>query len=461
MIYDSQGADPVSFLVNNGAIEDAFSVQNELILQQESGPVIKSISKTSPAGKVVTEIDAINAEINRLEKLKAENQQHTMGRGTASQPPLQNDSITKLIANRQKQHYELLLKLEKQDPAIHQLLDVKPVEVAVLRKNLKPNECLVQYIPTQGKLYIQVLANNKLELREVLVKKDTLMKMGRFVANAIKLKMPVDDLRGSLAWLYDQLLRPIENDISEYTNVMVVPVQSLYYLPFAALVDDASGKEPAYAVDRFNIAYVSSTYLLGLLLKTQVEASDRYLLFGNPDGSLPGAGEEVKAISGITGKGDLFLNKQATLANFEQNAAKSRVVHLATHGYLNEDAPEQSSILLADKKLSMPQIFNLPLEHTEMIVLSACETGKGLANGMEYATIARAFANAGAPSVLATLWKVDDQSTKELMVLFYKAFDKSNARLLSLGDAQREFLKTHPGQGHPYYWAGFILMGKP
>lgn len=461
LIYDSQGADPVSFLVNNGAIEDAFSVQNELILQQESGPVIKSISKTSPAGKVVTEIDAINAEINRLEKLKAENQQHTMGRGTASQPPLQNDSITKLIANRQKQHYELLLKLEKQDPAIHQMLDVKPVEVAVLRKNLKSNECLVQYIPTQGKLYIQVLANNKLELREVLVKKDTLMKMGRFVANAIKLKMPVDDLRGSLAWLYDQLLRPIENDISEYTNVMVVPVQSLYYLPFAALVDDASGKEPAYAVDRFNIAYVSSTYLLGLLLKTQVEASDRYLLFGNPDGSLPGAGEEVKAISGITGKGDLFLNKQATLANFEQNAAKSRVVHLATHGYLNEDAPEQSSILLADKKLAMPQIFNLPLEHTEMIVLSACETGKGLANGMEYATIARAFANAGAPSVLATLWKVDDQSTKELMVLFYKAFDKSNARLLSLGDAQREFLKTHPGQGHPYYWAGFILMGKP
>lgn len=155
------------------------------------------------------------------------------------------------------------------------------------------------------------------------------------------------------------------------------------------------------------------------------------------------------------------MNKQATLANFEQNAAKSRVVHLATHGYLNESAPEQSSILLADKKMAMPQIFNLSLEHTEMIVLSACETGKGLVNGLEYATIARAFANAGAPSVLATLWKVDDQSTKDLMVLFYKIFDKSNARLLSLGNAQREFLKTYPGQEHPYYWAGFILMGKP
>ena len=461
LIYDSRGADPVSFLMNNGEVEDAFSVQNESILQQESGPVIRSISITSPAGKLVTELDVINAEIDRLERLKADSQQEMMGRGSASKLVLHNDSITTLIANKQKQHYELLLKLEKQDPAIHQLLDVKPVEVAALRKNLNPDDCLVQYIPTAGKLYIQVLANSKMELREVTVKKDTLMKMGRYVANAIKLKMGMEDLQERLIWLYDQLLRPIENDIAEYANIMVIPVESLYYLPFAALLDDADGKQPSYAVDRFNIAYVSSTYLLGLLLKTEVETGDRYLLFGNPDGSLPGAGEEVKAISSITGKGDVFLNKQATLINFEHNAARSRIVHLATHGYLNEEAPEQSSILLADKKLAMPQIFNLPLEHTEMIVLSACETGKGLTNGMEYATIARAFANAGAPSVLATLWKVDDLSTKDLMVSFYRAFDKSGARLLSLSQAQREFIKEHPEQTHPFFWAGFILMGKP
>ena len=109
----------------------------------------------------------------------------------------------------------------------------------------------------------------------------------------------------------------------------------------------------------------------------------------------------------------------------------------------------------------MPEIFNLSLDHTEMIVLSACETGKGLANGMEYATIARAFANAGTPSVLATLWKIDDLATKDLMVSLYKAFEKSDTRLFSLGNAQREFIKNHPGQEHPYYWAGFILMGKP
>lgn len=155
------------------------------------------------------------------------------------------------------------------------------------------------------------------------------------------------------------------------------------------------------------------------------------------------------------------MNKQATLSNLMKNASGSRVVHLATHGYLNERAPEESSILLADNKLTMPQIFNLPLDKTDMIVLSACETGKGASKGMEYATIARAFANAGSPTVLATLWKVDDIATRELMVNFYGELKDGSSKLMALTNAQRQFLKTQKDKNHPYYWAAFILMGKP
>ncbi|MEQ9415748.1 MAG: CHAT domain-containing protein, partial [Cyclobacteriaceae bacterium] len=167
------------------------------------------------------------------------------------------------------------------------------------------------------------------------------------------------------------------------------------------------------------------------------------------------------AISEITSSTSLFMNKQATLSNLMKNASGSRVVHLATHGYLNERAPEESSILLADNKLTMPQIFNLPLDKTDMIVLSACETGKGASKGMEYATIARAFANAGSPTVLATLWKVDDIATRELMVNFYGELKDGSSKLMALTNAQRQFLKTQKDKNHPYYWAAFILMGKP
>jgi CHAT domain-containing protein len=80
---------------------------------------------------------------------------------------------------------------------------------------------------------------------------------------------------------------------------------------------------------------------------------------------------------------------------------------------------------------------------------------------MEYATIARAFANAGSPTVLATLWKVDDSATRELMVDFYGELKGDRSKLLALTNAQRQFLKEHKDKTHPYYWAAFILMGKP
>ena len=459
LMYDSQGADPMSFLINNGMAADAFSAQNEIQLQEEKKSVIKSIPKSTSSGKIITELQDVEKEIKRLQHIKANSQQQILSRDEGKK--INSDSLTTLIADKNKKHYELLLRLEKQDPAIHQLLDVKPVEVATLRKNLREGECIVQYIPTARKLYIQVLAKDKVELREAIVSKDSLMRMSQYVANGIKFKMGMEELAPKLEWLYDQLLRPIENDIAGYNHLMVIPVQSLYYIPFAALRDKVNDKGSAYAIDRFNIAYVSSTYLLGLLLKTNVESTDRYLLFGDPDGSLPGASAEVKAISEITSSKNLFMNKQATLSNLMKNASGSRVVHLATHGYLNERFPEESSILLADNKLTMPQIFNLPLDKTDMIVLSACETGKGASKGMEYATIARAFANAGSPTVLATLWKVDDSATRELMIGFYSALKSENSKLLALTHAQRKFITKQPDKSHPYYWAGFILMGKP
>ncbi|MEQ8303130.1 MAG: CHAT domain-containing protein [Cyclobacteriaceae bacterium] len=459
LIYDSQGADPMSFLINNGRVDDAFSAQNEMQLQSERDAVIKSIPQSTPSGKIIAELESVDTEIRKLEQLKANGQKEMLERSEVKH--INADSLTSLINERNKRHYELLLRLEKQDPALHQLLDVKPVEVAALRKKLREGECLIQYIPTSNKLYIQVLARDKVELREVRVAKDSLMRMSQYVATGIKLQMGMEELGPKLEWLYDVLLRPIENEISDYDHAMVIPIQSLYYLPFSALLDRTSERSSQYALERFNIAYVSSTYLLGLLMQSNVEATDRYLLFGDPDGTLPGAGAEVRAIGEITASNNLFMNKQASLTNLIKNASGSKVVHLATHGYLDERSPEESSILLADNNLTMPQIFNLPLDKTEMIVLSACETGKGGGKGMEYATMARAFANAGAPTVVATLWKVDDAATQEIMVDFYGALKKGDSKLGALTGAQRNFAKQPGEKSHPYYWAGFILMGKP
>ncbi|MEQ9412177.1 MAG: hypothetical protein RIF39_00030, partial [Cyclobacteriaceae bacterium] len=175
LMYDSQGADPMSFLINNGMAADAFSAQNEIQLQEEKASVIRTIPKSTTSGKIITELENVDKEIRRLQQIKAKNQQQVLSRVEGKE--FNTDSLTSLIADKNKKHYELLLRLEKQDPAIHQLLDIKPVEVATLRKNLREGKCLVQYIPTAQKLYIQVLSKDRVELREARVSKDSLMRM--------------------------------------------------------------------------------------------------------------------------------------------------------------------------------------------------------------------------------------------------------------------------------------------
>ena len=135
-------------------------------------------------------------------------------------------------------------------------------------------------------------------------------------------------------------------------------------------------------------------------------------------------------------------------------------IHLAVHGVYNAQAPLQSALLLSpdaknDGKLETIEIFGLDIP-ARLAVLSACESGVGkLGGGDDIQCLNRAFLYAGVGGVVATLWKVDDQSTYEFMRIFYRHLAKeSPAAALSL--AQRELRKKYAS---PYYWAPFYLTG--
>ena len=461
LIYDTGGGDPISFLVNNGMIEEAFQQFNLDIINRERDVIIDDINKDTEAGKIVAGIKALDREIEDLRTLKAKAQESVIKMSVSRvSMKVNEDSLTALIEDREKRYIDLLLRLENEAPAIHQLLDIKPVDLAALRKNLGDDECMVQYIPTERKLFIQVLAKDRIEIREVIVQRDSIMKAAKFVSNGIYHRMDLAILEDQLSFLYEILIRPIHSEIENYANVMVVPVQSLYYLPFNALVDRKAPGKQAYLAESRNVGYISSTYLLNLLLKTRVSSKERYLLMGDPDGSLPGAREEVSRIGDLLEDKQVFVDRNVTVNNLRDHSGASKVVHLATHGYLDKESPNRSSILMANEKLTLPQIFGLPMDDTEMIVLSACETGKGADKGLEYATIARAFANAGAGTIVATLWKVNDEATQELMVEFYSELLDGKGKLEALSAAQRKLIGNEKFD-HPYYWASFILMGRP
>ncbi|MEW6280993.1 MAG: CHAT domain-containing protein, partial [Candidatus Eremiobacterota bacterium] len=135
-----------------------------------------------------------------------------------------------------------------------------------------------------------------------------------------------------------------------------------------------------------------------------------------------------------------------------------------THGMLNSQCPSASFLVLApdggrEGRLAVGDIAGLPLGGVRLVTLSACQTALGDRDpGSEVTTMADAFSFAGSPSLMATLWKVADESTCALMLDFYSNLKQGQSLSRSLQGAQVKLL-SRPDTAHPFYWAPFVLMG--
>ena len=190
--------------------------------------------------------------------------------------------------------------------------------------------------------------------------------------------------------------------------------------------------------------------------------------FGNPTGAdLPAAEEEVKAIAQVYPATEVLsgpeVTKKAVVA--EEMLAK-RIVHFATHGRLDSSEPLKSYIQLAASdstelsQLTLGEVGGLAFNKVDLVTLSACETavGEKEPDGAELTTLAHTFTVAGATTVLASLWSVGDESTKEFMVEFYRQLAAGQSKAAAVQSAQIKMLKN-PKYSRPLYWAPFVLMG--
>jgi CHAT domain-containing protein len=182
------------------------------------------------------------------------------------------------------------------------------------------------------------------------------------------------------------------------------------------------------------------------------------------------SGEEVNKIASLfkQGNSEIYLRGEATEENVKKdgNLARFNYLHFASHGYIDENKPDLSSLVLTksensaeDGLLQSTEIFNLKLK-TDLVVLSACQTGLGkLVRGEGIIGLTRAFMYAGTPSVLVSLWSVSDNSTATLMEEFYRNLIRSG---LYKTDALRKAqltLMSDEKSAHPFYWAPFVLVG--
>jgi CHAT domain-containing protein len=181
------------------------------------------------------------------------------------------------------------------------------------------------------------------------------------------------------------------------------------------------------------------------------------LLLGVADERIPGVHQELHALDQIFGDIKRYSDEAATTEELRSNAAGVDVIHLACHAQFRSDNPLFSALQLADGRFTAQDAYGLKL-NCGLVTLSACETGmNAVAPGDELMGFARGFFSAGSPTVLMSLWTIDDEATTELMVSFYAELARTKSPASALRHAQIKLLKEKP---HPFFWSPFVLVGR-
>lgn len=261
--------------------------------------------------------------------------------------------------------------------------------------------------------------------------------------------------------MYDIIIKPVEKDFSTNSDrIYIVYDRSHPLIPYEVLHD---GRQ--YLAEKYALVYAPSMSVLKKCMERRHPMGQRLVALGNPDLGNPNynlayAEDEVKRLAEIYPDSRILTGAEASEAAVQLLAPDADILHLACHGVIDEDDPMKSHLRLAPDKnndgyLSADEIMNMNLQ-CSLVTLSACDTGRGrILMGGDILGLTRAWIYAGTPSVLASLWKVDDRATSQLMTAFYenlKTHDKAKALQLAQLDMIKQGLS-------PFYWAAFCLYG--
>ena len=299
--------------------------------------------------------------------------------------------------------------------------------------------------------------------------------------------------------LFQLLIKPAQAQLAGKKALVIVPDGPLWNLPFQALLGD----DNRYLLEEHAISYVSSLTVLREMMRarqrsrpeTPAPQSTTLLAMANPVlgnettkraavvyrgeslGPLPEAQREAVALKQLYGsdQSEVYTGAEAREDRFKAEAGKFRVLHLATHGIFNDASPMYSHILLSPGKVDSRQdglleaweIIQMDLK-ADLAVLSACETARGrVSAGEGVIGLTWAFFVAGVPTTVVSQWKVESASTAKLMLAFHRTLmageNRANPAFATARALQRaEVQLLHSQQyAHPFYWAGFVVVGNP
>ena len=350
----------------------------------------------------------------------------------------------------------------------------------------------LEYFVGNEKIYLFCLTKNDLEVFELdkhpSFEEDISSLLSIINQSPFENKSTITENRKLFANLsyriYNRYLAPAINSLPKQTkHLIIIPDDVFAFIPFDILLTketkgdlkDYSPQALEYLLKQFTI---STNYSSSLLLNHSKPKAKNDLIpflgfaptFGdriaenrscsnNEVYTLQCNTKEVASIFDIFG-GKVNDGIEATSHTFKEQASQSRILHLATHACVDEENPDQNKIYFADNYLTGTDLNNLKL-NAELTVLSACNTGSGkLIKGEGVMSLSRGFILAGCPSTLMSLWSVDDCTTSEIMIRFYKNIKAGMTKDEALRQSKLEHLASADQvNSHPYYWAAFVQSG--
>jgi CHAT domain-containing protein len=415
--------------------------------------------------------------------------------------PQKLEEFKNAIFSNEQNRNNLRSHLERNFSEYYQLKYTRThMTIKEVKQQIQRNEVLMEYVLAggpagtgDGSIYIFTFSRNQFQLRREILNdrfREGLGTIRRNLSSTAFLNSGLQEFRDyctAASQLYDILIKPSEEVIRD-KRLTIVPDGMLNYLPFEALLTHMPGTGSIHYHDLpylihahpVNYAFSSELYVRN---STKTSVRRKSAIAFAPDYSTANYGEDqVQSLTSIPGileevdylsrmiRARSYTGALATEARFRELAGDYDILHLAMHTLINDSLPLFSRLafhpgnsddLYDDGWLNTSDIYNLRLK-ARMTVLSACNTGQGtLHRGEGVISLARAFFYAGCPSVIMTLWDVEDRSGTAIIKEFYRNLKSGKPKDVALRDAKLSYLASaDPLMSHPHFWLGYIAIGQ-
>lgn len=467
---------------DRGYLEKAFAFaesSRSLLLRLSSNNIMVDASRT-----VLSEAD--EQDLYWRKKISSLNTQYL-------DEEKKNDSLLTLLTSSVEMYSRFQDSLYRSDDELtRRRYNLRPAGITEVQNQLKNHkQTLLEYVVTDNAVFVFVLNGKQFEVKRL--SRDALKNV-----SVLKELYNTGPVRFSVAsyQLFNTLIQPVERYITT-KQLVIIPDNELFYLNFEVLISDSSTHDFSkmnYLINRYEISYQLTTSAL-LFDHKQNSPEDKALLFAPVftdvmkqrylqsvgDSSLadrqyftlmrqPFIIRAAREIGKLI-RSDLFAEQAAIESEFKQRASQYNILHLGTHAEVNNSSPLQSRFFMAkplkedstdrdDGYLYAYEIYAMQLR-ADLAVLTACETGSGnWRQGEGVMSLAHSFMYAGCPSVVMSLWKIDEKSSADIITTFYKYLADGKTKSESLRLAKLHHLQSAGSTlAHPYFWAGMTLVG--